>query len=106
MATLAATDETFDAEVINSEIPVVVDCWAEWCAPCKQIGPALEEISEELEGKVKIVKVDIDGNQSVATTLKVRSIPALYLFKDGEVVSSKIGAAPKSALKSWIEETI
>lgn len=106
MATVAATDETFDAEVKNSEIPVVVDFWAEWCGPCKQIGPSLEEISNEMEGKIKVVKVDVDSNPSAAASLGVRGIPALFLFKNGEVLSNKTGAAPKAALKSWIEDTI
>ena len=106
MATVAATDATFDAEVKDSEIPVVVDFWAEWCGPCKQIGPSLEEISNEMEGKIKVVKVDIDTNPSAAASLGVRGIPALFLFKNGEVLSNKTGAAPKAALKSWIEDTI
>ena len=104
MATVAATDATFDAEVKDSEIPVVVDFWAEWCGPCKQIGPSLEEISNEMEGKIKVVKVDVDTNPSAAASLGVRGIPALFLFKDGEVLSNKTGAAPKAALKSWIED--
>ena len=106
MATVAATDATFDAIVKDSEIPVVVDFWAEWCGPCKQIGPSLEEISNEMEGKIKVVKVDVDTNPSAAASLGVRGIPALFLFKDGEVLSNKTGAAPKAALKSWIEDTI
>ena len=106
MATVAATDATFDAEVKDSKIPVVVDFWAEWCGPCKQIGPSLEEISNEMEGKIKVVKVDVDTNPSAAASLGVRGIPALFLFKDGEVLSNKTGAAPKAALKSWIEDAI
>jgi thioredoxin 1 len=106
MTTHAVTDDTFDTEVRQSQIPVVVDFWAEWCGPCKQIGPALEEISEEMAGKVKVVKVNVDENMSVAASLNVRGIPALFLFKDGEVVSNKTGAAPKAALQSWIESAI
>ena len=106
MATVAATDATFDAVVKDSEIPAVVDFWAEWCGPCKQIGPSLEEISNEMEGKIKVVKVDVDTNPSAAASLGVRGIPALFLFKDGEVLSNKTGAAPKAALKSWIEDAI
>ncbi|MEM9248286.1 MAG: thioredoxin [Pseudomonadota bacterium] len=106
MATQAVTDDSFDTEVKNSDIPVVVDFWAEWCGPCKQIGPALEELSEEMEGKVKIVKVNVDENMQAAASLNVRGIPALFLFKDGEVVSNKTGAAPKAALQSWIEGAI
>ncbi|KPN62737.1 thioredoxin [Aliiroseovarius crassostreae] len=106
MATVAVTDATFDAEVRNSDIPVVVDFWAEWCGPCKQIGPALEELSAEYEGKVKIAKVNVDENPNSPSQLGVRSIPALFLFKDGQVVSNKVGAAPKAALQSWIDESI
>lgn len=103
MATVAVTDDTFDAEVKNSDIPVVVDFWAEWCGPCKQIGPALEELSTEMDGKVKIVKVDVDSNPNSAAALGVRGIPALFMFKDGQVISNRAGAAPKAALQSWIE---
>ena len=106
MATISVTDATFDAEVTNSTLPVVVDFWAEWCGPCKQIGPALEELSDEYEGKVKIVKVNVDENPNSPSQLGVRGIPALFLFKDGQVVSNKTGAAPKAALASWIDESI
>ncbi len=106
MATHAVTDDTFDAEVRQSDLPVVVDFWAEWCGPCKQIGPALEELSEELDGKVKIVKVNVDENPGSPSQLGVRGIPALFLFKGGEVVSNKTGAAPKAALQNWIETSI
>ena len=106
MATVAATDATFDSIVKKSNLPVVVDFWAEWCGPCKQIGPALEELSNEMEGKIKVVKIDVDSNPSAAAELGVRGIPALFLFKDGEVISNKTGAAPKAALKSWIEDAI
>ena len=99
MATVAVTDDTFDAEVKNSDIPVVVDFWAEWCGPCKQIGPALEELSSEMEGKIKIAKVDVDSNPNAAAAMGV-------IFKDGQVVSNRAGAAPKAALQSWIEDSI
>lgn len=106
MATHAVTDDTFDAEVKQSDIPVVVDFWAEWCGPCKQIGPSLEEISVALDGKVKIVKVDVDSNPNSPAQMGVRGIPALFLFKDGQVVSNQTGALPKAALQNWIEENI
>jgi len=106
MSTVAVTDATFDAEVKNSDIPVVVDFWAEWCGPCKQIGPALEEIAAEYAGKIKIAKVDVDSNPNAAAAMGVRGIPALFIFKDGEVVANRAGAAPKAALQSWIDEAI
>ena len=106
MATVQVTDATFEAEVTNSDIPVVVDFWAEWCGPCKQIGPALEELSDELAGKVKIVKVNVDENPGSPAQFGVRGIPALFLVKDGAVVSNKTGAAPKAALQGWINDSI
>ena len=106
MATVAVTDDTFESEVVKSDIPVVVDFWAEWCGPCRQIGPALEELSEELSGKVKIVKVNVDENPNSPAQLGVRGIPALFMFKNGQVVSNKTGAAPKAALQNWIESEV
>ena len=103
MATSPVTDATFDAEVRGSDLPVVVDFWAEWCGPCRQIGPALEELSEHYAGKVKIVKLNVDENPSTPAQMGIRGIPALFLFKDGEVVSNKVGAAPKAALQTWID---
>jgi thioredoxin 1 len=106
MATHAVTDTTFDAEVRQADLPVVVDFWAEWCGPCKQIGPALEELATEYEGRIKVVKVDVDSNPSTAASLGVRGIPSLFLFKNGQIVSNRTGAAPKAALQKWIDEAI
>ncbi len=106
MTTVAVTDATFDAEVRQSTIPVVVDFWAEWCGPCKQIGPALEELASQYEGKIKIAKVNVDDNPNSPAQLGVRGIPALFMFKDGQVVSNKVGAAPKAALQNWIDSAI
>ena len=106
MATKAITDESFDNDVIKSETPTVVDFWAEWCGPCKAIAPSLEELSEEMASKLKIVKINVDENPSISQTYSIRSIPALMIFKDGEKISEKMGALPKSALQSWVNETI
>ena len=106
MATVPVSDSEFDAEVKQADIPVIVDFWAEWCGPCKQIGPALEELSEEYAGRVKVVKINVDENPEQAANLGVRGIPALFIFKNGEVVSNRMGAAPKAALKSWIDESV
>ena len=106
MATIKVTDATFEAEVLNASEPVVVDFWAEWCGPCKMIGPSLEEISTEMAGKVKIVKINVDENPGVAGKLGIRSIPTLFLFKDGKAASQKVGAAPKCELTKWISGAI
>ena len=106
MSTVAVTDATFDAEVKNSDVPVGVDFWAEWCGPCKQIGPALEELSEEYGDRIKVAKVDVDSNPNSAAAMGVRGIPALFIFKNGEVVSNRAGAAPKAALQSWIDDAL
>ena len=106
MPTKAITDATFDAEVRQADVPVVVDFWAEWCGPCKQIGPALEELSDEYGDRVKIVKVNVDENPQSAQEMGIRSIPSLFLFKGGEVASNQVGAAPKASLKGWIDEHV
>jgi thioredoxin 1 len=106
MATVAVTDATFEAEVRQSPVPVVVDFWAEWCGPCKMIGPALEELSADYGDRVKIAKVNVDENPDAPARMGVRGIPALFVFKDGQVVSNRAGAAPKAALKAWIDSAI
>ncbi len=106
MSTSKVTDATFEADVLNSSEPVVVDFWAEWCGPCKMIGPSLEEIATEMAGKVKIVKMNVDENPGVPGTFGIRSIPTLILFKDGKAASQKVGAAPKGDLVKWISAAI
>ena len=106
MATKAVTDASFQQDVIDADKPVLVDFWAEWCGPCKMIGPALEEISEELGDKVTIAKVNIDENPDAPGKYGVRGIPTMILFKNGEAAATKVGAAPKSALKGWIESVL
>ena len=106
MATKNITDENFEAEVLKGDKLTLVDFWAEWCGPCKQIAPSLDEISEELDGKMSLAKVNIDENPETPSKYGVRGIPTLMLFKDGEVASTKVGALPKSKLKEWVESVI
>jgi len=106
MATTQVTDASFETEVLKSDAPVVVDFWAEWCGPCKMIAPALEEISEEMDGQVKITKLNIDENQDMAMKYGVRSIPMLILFKGGEPMATQVGAAPKGKLSDWIKSAL
>ena len=103
---IEVTDASFDADVLNAEGPVLVDFWAEWCGPCKQISPALEEMAAEMGGKVTIAKVNIDENPVIPSKYGVRGIPTLILFKGGEVAATKVGAAPKSQLVEWVESEL
>jgi thioredoxin 1 len=100
------SDAEFDKEVLKSDTPVVVDFWAEWCGPCRMIAPALEEISGSLAGKVKIVKLNVDENPATDAKYGVMSIPTLMLFKNGELASRQVGAAPKQKLEQWITATV
>jgi len=104
--TKAVTDETFETDVLQAQGAVLVDFWAEWCGPCKAIGPALEEIAGELAGKVTVAKVNVDENPVTPNNYAVRGIPTLILFKDGKPAATQVGAMPKGQLKSWIERSL
>ena len=106
MATTKVTDQSFQADVLGSSKAVLVDFWAEWCGPCKAIGPSLEEIADEMADTVTVAKLNIDENPDTASKLGVRGIPTMMLFKDGEVASVKVGAIPKSQIVDWINSAI
>ncbi len=106
MATVSVTDETFESDVLKSEKPIVVDFWAEWCGPCKQIGPTLEEISNEMSSEVVIAKHNIDNDPNTPTKYGIRGIPTMLLFKSGELKATKVGATTKSNIVTWIKENI
>lgn len=100
------SDATFDAEVLNSDIPVLVDFWAEWCGPCKMIAPVLDEIASDYTGKLKVCKVDVDANPEIPQKFNIRGIPTLIVFKGGNAEATKVGALSKSQLSSFIKEVI
>ena len=106
MATFNTDDNNFLTDVINSSKPVVVDFWAEWCGPCKDIGPKLEEISDQMNSKIRIAKINVDDNPNTAQEFNIRSIPALMLFKDGKKISEMLGNLPKSELEKWINDNL
>jgi thioredoxin 1 len=103
---IAVTDSSFEADVVKASGPVLVDFWAEWCGPCRQIAPALEELSKDLAGKITVAKINIDENPQTPSKYGVRGIPTLMIFKDGAVAATKIGALPKSKLFEWVESSI
>ena len=100
------TDATFETEVLKSNIPVLVDFWAEWCGPCRMVAPVVEEVAKQYKGKVKVAKVDVDSNQRIASQLAIRSIPSLYLFKNGKLVEQLVGAAPIHRITSMLESVL
>ena len=102
----AVTDSTFEEEVLKSELPVLVDFWADWCQPCKMIAPIVDELSEEYDGRVKFMKVDVDSNPQAPTNLGIRSIPTLIVFKDGQPVEQIVGALPKAQLKRRLDNAL
>ena len=104
MSTVKVTDESFDKDVLQATGPVLVDFWAEWCGPCKQIAPALEQLSDELAGKVTIAKLDIEQSPTTPSRYGVRGIPTMMLFKDGQMASMKVGAMPKQKIVEWLNE--
>lgn len=103
---LEVTDETFDTEIVNAEIPAMVDFWAEWCGPCRMVGPVVEELAKEYDGKVKIAKMDVDQNRQTPARFGIRNIPTLILFKDGEVAQTIIGAQPKSSIEEALKKLL
>ena len=106
MATKHVTDDEFDGTVLKSSQPILVDFWAEWCGPCKQIGPVLDEIASEMQGKLTVTKVNIDNNPESPQRYGVRGIPTMILFKDGKPVATKVGSMPKTQLVEWLNSLV
>ena len=103
---LEVSDDNFEAEIVNSEIPSMVDFWAEWCGPCKKVGPVVEELAAEYAGKIKIAKMDVDSNRQTPTKFGIRNIPTLILFKSGEVVNTIVGAQPKTSIEEELKKLL
>jgi thioredoxin 1 len=104
--TKETTDNTFNSEVLNAKIPVLVDFWAPWCGPCRQLSPIIDEISKELAGKIEVYKCNVDDNPETPSKFGVRGIPSLMIFKDGKLVDSKVGALPRASLTEWIAKNL
>ena len=103
---LEVTDENFDAEIVNSDIPAVVDFWAEWCGPCRMVGPVVKELADDYKGKIKVAKMDVDQNRETPARFGIRNIPTLILFKGGEVAQTIVGAQPKSAIEEELKKLL